>query len=221
MSEAFATQVAAIARNSRRAALISLAGGAVVAIGLGASAWQVMSLQRESQALEARIKAQRIQEATLMSRKAVLEADLQAAQDRQALAAAQIAQGKTQAAAEILAPAAAAEAPAAGPVAAAPRVYFQAQSGPRTVGYETCVKPLEAAGYRVPELVTVSTTPARNELRFFRNVDRERAGVLAGLVGRCLGEPVRLVFMGQYAKVNPGHFEVWIAERSPSQEAAG
>ncbi|WP_430418672.1 hypothetical protein [Phenylobacterium sp.] len=195
-------QALAIRRNSRRAALLSLVGGAVILAAFAGSALQLQNLAKAEAEQAARVGALRKEEAQLLAsiaaqKRALLE---EKAVTKQAYE--EIAKGDTRGAQQTLAEA---------QRVSTPRVYFQVRSAGQAEVYRRCASVLRAGGARVPPYEVVQRGPAQNEVRYFHQDEATEAEQLAQTVRACLGGPVRLSYVGAYANVNALHFEVWLA----------
>ncbi len=203
-------------RNSRRAAVISLVGGLIVLLWLGLS---VLGLQQSRAALASEIATLDTTKKDLdrqIAQRRALAMELNAQIDDVGLAQAKLAQDQPEAAVAILEAISSKPPVSAGarPVvdrANVARVYFQIRARAQAMQYQTCVSPLTAAGYRVPDYEVVDQGPRRAELRYFHPEEEDRAKALQQTLQTCLRMPVALVRL-TLNDVNPLHFEVWLAD---------
>ncbi len=202
-----------LTKNSRRAALISLAGGVIILIGLAGSAWKVAELQKREASIQANVNRLNGETARLTAVKRGLLDDIEKAKSASAQANIQIAEGRLQEAQATLKASVDAPIPSVSAAEQARvsvgRIYFQVRSDAQADLFRRCVPDLLAAGYRVPAADHVKIGPKRTELRYFHPEDKDAAVKLRGQLQTCLGQPVALS-NPSYKGINPLHFEVWL-----------
>lgn len=205
--------LAALAKNTRSAAVYSVLGGIIVLAALAGSAWQVADLQKQRGVLETDIEKRRTKISELQKTEQALLDRIEALKSANVLANQQIgrkeftdAQATLKASVETPAPLVSAAEQARVSVG---RIYFQARSEAQVALYKRCAPVLVTAGYRVPGVQRVTIGPRRTELRYFHAEEEAAAQKLKGELESCLGQPVALS-RPTYSGINPLHFEVWM-----------
>jgi hypothetical protein len=187
----------------RRAVAFAAAAVIVAAIGYG-----LVSYFREQQ---------RLQTLTAQRAVAVAEAEQQQAETLRAqaerdLVAAQTEVVQAKAASTPAPPPALGSAPA--PSEVAPRVYIQVLNQDELLRARSLAAPLRDAGFVVPRPEVVGTGPSANEVRFFRNAERDKAEQIVAVVSKSGAANTRSVYVSGYEDsrgVRPNHFELWLA----------
>lgn len=204
-----------IARGSRRAALIAIAGFVMTSAVIGSSIIEIGRLQNAENAYQSKIRVNAGRLSILDGKIEEKKREYAQAQDQLSKVALLLATGQQKAAAATLA-----QTSPTRDSAVVGRVYFQLRSEDQRPSFEACASELLAAGYRVPPAELISDRgPKLASLRYFRPTDGDEAGRLASMLDRCLGILVKVsMFTGKvdFDLVKPRQFEVWLPPVTPN-----
>jgi len=206
--------VEALGRGSRRTAILTALGVAIVLASLGYSSHTLRVLQTRITAKQAEL---RTCERQLEDKKQ----ELQRYQEQcDAMTATldtlgmRLALGDTSGAEKVLSVELSGKADRSVKHAVAPRVYFQVRTTQQIKGTEAVRKALTEAGYSVPRPEVIAAIPHRTaEVRYFRKAEEKEARAIQGIVASHGTPNCQLQYVSGYEGsklIRPRHYELWL-----------
>ncbi|MEX3926726.1 hypothetical protein AB4Y36_22215 [Paraburkholderia sp. BR10936] len=210
MSSSPEFSAAVLARTSRQATLITVAGIAIVVATFAFSTYRLYSLEKEVNATKKEVRELLATRQSLQQDVEVQRSEYkrqQAILDRVSL---QLGKGDAVAATKTLE----SHAEALGPAPISPRVYVQVRSDAQMALYGKLADTLRTRQYEVPPPELVAKGPNSTEVRYFRATDAKLARDLAANVETVIAGTVRVQYIAGYEHsplVKPHQFEIWFA----------